>query len=135
MGARYALAQPRPDDDLNRPIQAGRLGGGLALGRLSQKPLRVPINEGLGKREKEVLKIVFDLDDGGEPTLEEVCQRFRATREWLPQIEEALSKLTHPNQNRRQKNYLGEWAPSSWRAVRSSRRHKIANSLRTKSFP
>ena len=52
----------------------------------------------LDEREREVLRMRFGLDRGGEArTLEEVAEVFNLTRERIRQIEaRAMSKLRHP---------------------------------------
>ena len=63
----------------------------------------------LPKREQEVLKMRFGLDDGYSLTLEEVGLHFNVTRERIRQIEaKALRRLRHPKRSRRLKDYLDE---------------------------
>ena len=63
----------------------------------------------LPKREQEVLKMRFGLDDGYSLTLEEVGLYFNVTRERIRQIEaKALRRLRHPKRSRRLKDYLDE---------------------------
>ena len=63
----------------------------------------------LPKREQEVLKMRFGLDDGYSLTLEEVGLYFNVTRERIRQIEaKALRRLRHPRRSRRLKDYLDE---------------------------
>ena len=63
----------------------------------------------LPKREQEVLKMRFGLDDGYSLTLEEVGLYFHVTRERIRQIEaKALRRLRHPRRSRRLKDYLDE---------------------------
>jgi RNA polymerase primary sigma factor len=53
--------------------------------------------EGLGEREREIVRLRFGLDDGRVRTLEEVGQVFGITRERARQIEmKTLAKLRHP---------------------------------------
>ena len=53
--------------------------------------------ESLPKREQDVLKMRFGLDDGYSLTLEEVGLTFNVTRERIRQIEaKALRRLRHP---------------------------------------
>jgi len=61
----------------------------------------------LPRREQEVLKMRFGLDDGYSLTLEEVGLYFNVTRERIRQIEaKALRRLRHPKRSRRLKDYL-----------------------------
>ena len=61
----------------------------------------------LPKREQEVLKMRFGLDDGYSLTLEEVGLYFNVTRERIRQIEaKALRRLRHPKRSTRLKDYL-----------------------------
>ncbi|MDR2659685.1 MAG: RNA polymerase sigma factor RpoD [Spirochaetaceae bacterium] len=61
----------------------------------------------LPKREQEVLKMRFGLDDGYSLTLEEVGLYFNVTRERIRQIEaKALRRLRHPVRSRKLKDYL-----------------------------
>jgi len=61
----------------------------------------------LPKREQEVLKMRFGLDDGYSLTLEEVGLYFNVTRERIRQIEaKALRRLRHPKRSRRLKDFL-----------------------------
>ncbi|MDR2467626.1 MAG: RNA polymerase sigma factor RpoD [Spirochaetaceae bacterium] len=61
----------------------------------------------LPKREQEVLKMRFGLDDGFSLTLEEVGLCFNVTRERIRQIEaKALRRLRHPKRARRLKDYI-----------------------------
>ena len=63
----------------------------------------------LPKREQEVLKMRFGLDDGYSLTLEEVGLYFNVTRERIRQIEaKALRRLRHPKLSRRLKDYQDE---------------------------
>lgn len=62
---------------------------------------------GLPKREQEILKMRFGLDDGYSLTLEEVSLHFNVTRERIRQIEtKALRRLRHPTNSRKLKDYL-----------------------------
>jgi RNA polymerase primary sigma factor len=62
---------------------------------------------GLPKREQEILKMRFGLDDGYSLTLEEVSLHFNVTRERIRQIEtKALRRLRHPKRSRKLKEYL-----------------------------
>jgi len=61
----------------------------------------------LPKREQEVLKMRFGLEDGYSLTLEEVGLYFNVTRERIRQIEaKALRRLRHPKRSRRLKDFL-----------------------------
>jgi RNA polymerase primary sigma factor len=61
----------------------------------------------LPKREQEILKMRFGLDDGYSLTLEEVGLYFNITRERIRQIEaKALRRLRHPKRSRMLKEYL-----------------------------
>ncbi|MDR2808073.1 MAG: RNA polymerase sigma factor RpoD [Spirochaetaceae bacterium] len=61
----------------------------------------------LPRREQEVLKMRFGLEDGYSLTLEEVGLCFNVTRERIRQIEaKALRRLRHPRRSRKLKDYL-----------------------------
>lgn len=61
----------------------------------------------LPKREQEVLKMRFGLEDGYSLTLEEVGLYFEVTRERIRQIEaKALRRLRHPKRSKIVKDYL-----------------------------
>ncbi|MDR0409589.1 MAG: RNA polymerase sigma factor RpoD [Spirochaetaceae bacterium] len=61
----------------------------------------------LPKREQEVLKMRFGLDDGYSLTLEEVGLYFNVTRERIRQIEaKALRRLRYPGRSRKLKDFL-----------------------------
>ncbi|MDR2510712.1 MAG: sigma-70 family RNA polymerase sigma factor, partial [Spirochaetaceae bacterium] len=61
----------------------------------------------LPKREQEVLKMRFGLDDGYSLTLEEVGLCFNVTRERIRQIEaKALRRLRHPKRAIKLKDYI-----------------------------
>ena len=63
----------------------------------------------LPKREQEVLKMRFGLDDGFSLTLEEVGLYFNVTRERIRQIEaKALRRLRHPRLSRRLRDHQDE---------------------------
>ncbi len=63
----------------------------------------------LPRREQEVLRMRFGLDDGYSLTLEEVGLYFNVTRERIRQIEaKALRRLRHPKRSHRLKDYLDE---------------------------
>lgn len=77
---------------------------------VDQKFLREQISEALctlTKREAEVLKLRFGLEDGEPKTLEEVGREFHVTRERIRQIEaKALRKMKHPVRSKKLKDYL-----------------------------
>ncbi len=61
----------------------------------------------LPKREQEVLRLRYGLDDGKIRTLEEVGRSFSVTRERIRQIEaKALRKLRHPSRSKKLRDYL-----------------------------
>ncbi|MBN2535336.1 MAG: RNA polymerase sigma factor RpoD [Spirochaetales bacterium] len=61
----------------------------------------------LPKREQDVLKMRFGLEDGYSLTLEEVGLYFNVTRERIRQIEaKALRRLRHPKRSRKLRDYL-----------------------------
>src|SRR5699024_2151890 len=61
----------------------------------------------LTDREKIVLRLRFDLDDGRTRTLEEVGRIFGVTSERIRQIEaKALRKLRHTSRSKRLKDFL-----------------------------
>ncbi|GHV78534.1 RNA polymerase sigma factor RpoD [Spirochaetia bacterium] len=61
----------------------------------------------LPKREQDVLKMRFGLDEGYQLTLEEVGLSFEVTRERIRQIEaKALRRLRHPRRSRKLKDFL-----------------------------
>jgi len=63
----------------------------------------------LPKREQEVLKMRFGLEDGYSLTLEEVGLYFNVTRERIRQIEaKALRRLRHPKRSRKLRDYLDQ---------------------------
>ena len=63
----------------------------------------------LTPREREVIRMRFGLQDGGEPTLSEVGQTFAVTRERIRQIEaSALHKLREPSRSRKLRPFLKE---------------------------
>ena len=61
----------------------------------------------LTKREAQVIRLRFGLDDGRTRTLEEVGRLFDITRERIRQIEaKALRKLRHPSRSKILREYL-----------------------------
>jgi RNA polymerase primary sigma factor len=61
----------------------------------------------LPKREQQVLRMRFGLDDGHNHTLEEVGYKFNVTRERIRQIEaKALRRLRHPTRIRVLKDFI-----------------------------
>ncbi len=73
---------------------------------LLQEQLRTVLNT-LPKREQEVLKMRFGLEDGYSLTLEEVGLYFRVTRERIRQIEaKALRRLRHPRRASGLRDYI-----------------------------
>lgn len=62
----------------------------------------------LSKRNRDIMKMRFGLDDGGEHTLDEVGHHFKRSRERIRQIEDkALKKLRHPAHSRKlRENFL-----------------------------
>ncbi len=61
----------------------------------------------LGKREQEVVRMRFGLDDGQPRTLKEVGKAFGVTRERIRQIEaKTLTKLRHPHRSDQLRDYL-----------------------------
>ena len=72
--------------------------------------LKEQLNEVLNtltKREQEVIRLRFGLEDGRARTLEEVGKQFDVTRERIRQIEaKALRKLRHPSKSKILKDYL-----------------------------
>ncbi len=77
-----------------------------ATRQLLKEQLEAVLNS-LSKREREVLKLRFGLEDGKPCTLEEVGRRFGVTRERIRQIEaKALRKLRHPTRSKKLKDFL-----------------------------
>ena len=61
----------------------------------------------LPKREQEVVRMRFGLDDGQPRTLKEVGEAFGVTRERIRQIEaKTLTKLRHPHRSDQLRDYL-----------------------------
>lgn len=73
--------------------------------KLLQEDLRVVLND-LTKREQEVLRMRYGLDDGYKSTLEEVGQFFGVTRERIRQIE---AKAKTHLKDRRRLQYLQDY--------------------------
>lgn len=66
--------------------------------------------ETLPKREREILKMRFGLEDGHSLTLEEVGLYFNVTRERIRQIEcKALKRLRHPKRSKFLKDFLDQF--------------------------
>lgn len=88
-----------PDDDAMAPADA-------ANSSMLHDELEDVLNT-LTKREADVLRLRFGLEDGKSHTLEEVGVVFNITRERIRQIEaKALRKLRHPRRANRLKGYL-----------------------------
>ncbi len=88
-----------PDDDAMAPADA-------ANSSMLHDELEEVLNT-LTKREADVLRLRFGLEDGKSHTLEEVGVVFDITRERIRQIEaKALRKLRHPRRANRLKGYL-----------------------------
>lgn len=88
-----------PDDDAMAPADA-------ANSSMLHDELEEVLNT-LTKREADVLRLRFGLEDGKSHTLEEVGVVFNITRERIRQIEaKALRKLRHPRRANRLKGYL-----------------------------
>ncbi len=88
-----------PDDDALAPADA-------ANSAMLHDELEEVLNT-LTKREADVLRLRFGLEDGKSHTLEEVGVVFNITRERIRQIEaKALRKLRHPRRASRLKGYL-----------------------------
>jgi RNA polymerase primary sigma factor len=63
----------------------------------------------LSRREEQIIRMRFGMEDGNEHTLEEVGHNFEVTRERIRQIEaKALRKLRHPSRSYRLKTFLEE---------------------------
>lgn len=81
-------------------------------GVTEQKMRREHIDEELAKmpaREVQILKLRYGLHDGEAYTLEEVGKMMGVTRERVRQIEaQALSRLRHPEQRQKLREYLKE---------------------------
>ncbi len=76
--------------------------------RLLQEQIREILGT-LPKREQEVLKMRFGLDDGYSLTLEEVGLYFNVTRERIRQIEaKALRRLRHPRRSSGLKDFIDQ---------------------------
>lgn len=62
---------------------------------------------GLSKREEQVIRLRFGIDDGYAQTLDQIGRTFGVSRERIRQIEErALNKLRHPLRIRKLKDFL-----------------------------
>ena len=63
--------------------------------------------ETLSPKEREVIRMRFGLNDGAEPTLAELGEKFSLTRERIRQIEAAaLRKLRDPSLSRRLSSFV-----------------------------
>lgn len=88
-----------PDDDVPAPAEAAAFA-------MLKEQLNEVLNT-LTKREQEVIRLRFGLEDGRARTLEEVGKQFDVTRERIRQIEaKALRKLRHPSKSKILKDYL-----------------------------
>lgn len=96
----------RDEDALEPAIGAGQNMLRQRVGRLLKT---------LTKRERDVLKLRYGLEDGRDHTLEEVAGIFRVSRERIRQIERrALSKLQH---HRRSAELVGFLTPRNNQAA------------------
>ena len=70
--------------------------------------------ETLSPKEREVIRMRFGLNDGAEPTLAELGEKFSLTRERIRQIEAAaLRKLREPSRSGRLSTFVEPRRPSS----------------------
>ena len=78
---------------------------------LMQESLRKEVDRALStltKREAEVVKLYFGLDQEHPLTLEEIGEQFSLTRERVRQIKEkAIKRLRHASRSRALRTYLG----------------------------
>jgi len=78
---------------------------------LMQESLRKEVDRALStltKREAEVVKLYFGLDQEHPLTLEEIGEQFNLTRERVRQIKEkAIKRLRHASRSRALRTYLG----------------------------
>ncbi len=79
------------------------------LNRESLKEELESVFKTLSRREEEVIKLYYGLDDGRAHTLSEIAGRFGLTRERVRQIKErALTKLRHKSRSKNLQNYLSD---------------------------
>jgi len=89
-----------PDDDMPAPDDS-------ATHNLLKEHI-YSVLDGLPPREVRILQLRYGLIDGESYTLEEVGRKMGVTRERVRQIEaQALSRLRHPNVQRKLREYLG----------------------------
>ena len=78
---------------------------------LMEESLRKEVDRALStltKREAEVVKLYFGLDQEHPLTLEEIGEQFSLTRERVRQIKEkAIKRLRHASRSRALRTYLG----------------------------
>ena len=78
---------------------------GVTAGLLCEDIIQVMAR--LPRREQDVLRLRFGLDDGRPRTIEEVAEFFGVTQERIRQIEaKALRKLRHPSRLRKLRDYV-----------------------------
>ncbi|MBE6753657.1 MAG: sigma-70 family RNA polymerase sigma factor [Ruminococcaceae bacterium] len=88
-----------PDETMANPDDA-------AISSMMKEYLEALLST-LTKRECEVLRLRFGLEDGISHTLEDVGQRFNVTRERIRQIEaKALRKIKRPSYSRMLRDFL-----------------------------
>ena len=85
----------------------------------------------LSQKEREVIRMRFGLNDGAEPTLAELGEKFSLTRERIRQIEAAaLRKLREPARSGRLSTFVEPRRPSSRKRRRrdeiGDREHTVA---------